>query len=137
MWTHSLSWSWDSSSTVLWVLNTATNGMSGPERVTGQKNKKISAKKLSIREIWPAVGCCPTLTVEQEVAHVEAEGAADVAAAVGQRTRQAAAVEGAEGVGAAETRKRRNDHEVPLFSKWRLGATTTCTGVSSLDRPRC
>lgn len=77
--------------------------MSGPERVTGEKTLKSALKKTSIRVLWPAVGCSHTLTVEQEVAHVEAEGAADVAAAVGQRTRQAAAVEGAEGVGAAET----------------------------------
>lgn len=34
-----------------------------------------------------------TSAVEQEVAHVVAEGAADVAAAVGQGARQAAAVE--------------------------------------------
>lgn len=60
------------------------------------------------------------MTVEQKVAHVEAEGAADVAAAVGQRTRQAAAVEGAEGVGAAETQGRRNKDEVLLFPNWRL-----------------
>lgn len=49
--------------------------------------------------------------------HVEAEGAADVAAAVGQRARQAAAVEGAEGVSAAETQERRSDDQVLLFSK--------------------
>lgn len=47
-------------------------------------------------------GIC-TLAAEQEIAHVVAEGAADVAAAVGQGTRQAAAVERPEGVGAAET----------------------------------
>lgn len=57
----------------------------------------------------------PTLTAEQEVAHVEAEGAADVAAAVGQGTRQAATVEGAEGVGAVETRRRRNESKVSLL----------------------
>lgn len=49
------------------------------------------------------LGRC-TLAVEQEVAHVVAEGAADVGAAVGQGARQAAAVERAEGVGAAETK---------------------------------
>lgn len=47
-----------------------------------------------------------TLAVEQEVAHVEAEGAADVGTAVGQGAWQAAAVERAEGVGAAETKKK-------------------------------
>lgn len=51
------------------------------------------------------LGRC-TLAVEQEVAHVVAEGAADVGAAVGQGARQAAAVERAEGVGAAETKKK-------------------------------
>lgn len=35
----------------------------------------------------------PTLAVEQEMAHVVTEGAADVATAVGQRARQTAAVE--------------------------------------------
>lgn len=45
------------------------------------------------------------MAAEQEVAHVVAEGAADVAAAVGQATRQTAAVERTEGVGAAETWK--------------------------------
>lgn len=51
-----------------------------------------------------------TSAVEQEVAHVVAEGAADVAAAVGQRAGQAAAVEGSERVGAAGTQK----EEFPL-----------------------
>lgn len=46
-----------------------------------------------------------TLAAEQEIAHVVAEGAADVATALGQGTRQTAAVERAEGVGAAETRR--------------------------------
>lgn len=45
----------------------------------------------------------PTLAAEQEIAHVVAEGAADVAAAVGQRARQTATVEGTEGVSAVET----------------------------------
>lgn len=63
---------------------------------------------------WHAVRCSPTLTAEQEVAHVEAEGAADVAAAVRQGTRQAATVEGAKGVGAVETQERRNEYKVAL-----------------------
>lgn len=45
-----------------------------------------------------------TLAVEQEVAHVVAEGAVHVATAVGQRARQAAAVEGTKRVGAVETK---------------------------------
>lgn len=43
-----------------------------------------------------------TLAAEQEVAHVGAEGASDVAAALGQSTGETAAVERAEGVGAEE-----------------------------------
>lgn len=46
-----------------------------------------------------------TVAVEQEVAHVAAEGAADVAAAVGQSAGQTAAVEGSKGVGAAGARE--------------------------------
>lgn len=59
--------------------------------------------------------CSPTLTAEQEVTHVEAEGAADVAAAVGQGTRQAATVEGAKGIGAVEAREWTNEYNVALF----------------------
>ena len=47
-----------------------------------------------------------TLAAEQEVAHVVAEGAADVSTDVGQGTRQTAAVERTEGVGAVEIKKR-------------------------------
>lgn len=47
-----------------------------------------------------------TLAVEQEIAHVVAEGAADVATAVGQGARETAAVEGTKGVGAVETTKK-------------------------------
>lgn len=47
-----------------------------------------------------------TLAVEQEIAHVVAEGAADVATAVGQSTRQTATVERPKGVRAMETKKR-------------------------------
>lgn len=67
------------------------------------------------------------MAAEQEIAHVVAEGAADVAAAVGQGTRQTAAVERTEGVGAAETwkdeflhklhscsTKHNNDYKEPL-----------------------
>jgi len=49
-----------------------------------------------------------TLAVQQEVAHVEVEGAADVVAAVVQRARQTAAVERAEGVGAAAAEKKKD-----------------------------
>lgn len=44
-------------------------------------------------EVWYTGRRLPTLAAEQEVAHVVAEGAADVAAAVRQGARQAAAVE--------------------------------------------
>lgn len=47
-----------------------------------------------------------TLAVEQEIAHVVAEGAADVVTAVGQGTRQTATVERTKGVGAMETKKK-------------------------------
>ncbi len=47
-----------------------------------------------------------TLAVEQEIAHVVAEGAADVATAVGQSTRQTATVERTKGVRTMETKKR-------------------------------
>lgn len=47
-----------------------------------------------------------TLAVEQEEAHVVAEGAADVVTAVGQGTRQTATVERAKSVRAVETEKR-------------------------------
>lgn len=50
--------------------------------------------------LWPD-SSFQTFAAEQEVAHVVAEGAADVAAAVGQSAGQAAAVERPKGVGAA------------------------------------
>lgn len=50
-----------------------------------------------------------TLAVEQEVAHVAAEGATDVAAAVGQRTGETAAVERSKCVGAGGTGRERID----------------------------
>lgn len=46
-----------------------------------------------------------TLAFEQEIAHVVAEGAADIAAAVGQGTGETATVEGTKCVGAAETKR--------------------------------
>lgn len=46
------------------------------------------------------------MAVEQEIAHVVAEGAADVATGVGQGARQTAAVERTKCVGAMETKKR-------------------------------
>lgn len=65
-----------------------------------------------------------------------AEGAADVAAAVGQSAGQAAAVERPKGVGAAaagegQFKLRGND----LMSA--VEKDSTCTNVSALDRPLC
>lgn len=51
-----------------------------------------------------------TLAVEQEVAHIVAEGAGDVAASVGQAAREAAAVERAERVGAEETNDKKKKY---------------------------
>lgn len=47
-----------------------------------------------------------TLALEQEVAHVAAEGTADVATAVGQGARQTSAIEWTEGVGTTETKRK-------------------------------
>lgn len=49
------------------------------------------------------MGVFATLAVEQEVAHVEAEGASDVATAVEQSAGQTATVERTEGVGTVDT----------------------------------
>lgn len=54
---------------------------------------------------WVKYAVLATLAVEQEIAHVEAEGAADVATAVGQGTGQAAAVEWTKCVRTMETNK--------------------------------
>lgn len=77
-----------------------------------------------------------TFAAEQEVAHVVAEGAADVAAAVGQSAGQAAAVERSKCVGAAAAEERHFKlRENVLLS---AGETDlTCTNVSALDRPPC
>lgn len=77
-----------------------------------------------------------TFAAEQEVAHVEAEGAADVAAAVGQSAGQAAAVEGPEGVGAAAAGRGefKLGGNVPMSA---VEKDITCTNVSASDRPLC
>lgn len=77
-----------------------------------------------------------TFAAEQEVAHVVAEGTADVAAAVGQSAGQAAAVEGSKGVGAAAA----GEGQFKLRGNVPTSAGEkdfTCTNVSALDRPLC
>lgn len=89
-----------------------------------------------------ALYCRQTLAAEQEVAHVVAEGAADVAAAVGHGTREAATVERSKCVGAA-TAKRQEVRKLKRLNLNKIkpprdtGADVTCTGVFAWDHPRC
>lgn len=67
----------------------------------------MRAAKRGAASASPARPAFRTSAVEQEVAGVAAEGAAHVAAAVGQRAGQTAAVERPKGVGAVGTGRRR------------------------------
>lgn len=55
---------------------------------------------------WVKDGVLVTLALQQEVAHVVAEGTTDVATAVGQGARQTTTIEWTKGVGTMETNKK-------------------------------